>query len=289
MGFTRYLPLFKLRICSLITFSAVVGLIAAGSRPGSVGRVVFLVIATMLASASASAFNHYFDSDIDSLMNRTRKRPLPSGTVLSARAVLVTAILLFALSLLVSFQALNFMVALHLALGAFVYAIVYTVWLKRRSWLNIIIGGLAGSFAVLAGGASVSPEFCAPPVLLAVVMFFWTPSHFWSFAIYHREEYEKAGVPMLPVVVGDGRTALYILINTVFLVASSLVPFFMGYSGWIYMASAVSVGAYFIFWNIRLLKRPERDVAWKNFKVSMIYLGILFTSVIIDMSVKGLF
>ncbi len=286
-GYGRYLPLFKLRICSLIAFSAIAGLMAARTGPGTAGKAVFLIIATMLAAASASAFNHYFDSDIDSVMKRTRNRPLPSGAVISSRVVLAAAAALFALSLVVSFQALNFMVSLHLALGAFVYAVVYTVWLKRRSWLNIIIGGLAGSFAVLAGGASATPEFCTPPVLLAVVMFFWTPSHFWSFAIYHKEEYQAAGVPMLPVVVGDSRTALYILINTVLLVASSLLPFFLGYSGWIYMGAALSVGAYFILWNVRLLKSPDKAVAWKNFKVSMMYLGILFTSVIIDQALRG--
>ncbi|MBI2413664.1 MAG: protoheme IX farnesyltransferase [Deltaproteobacteria bacterium] len=286
MWIRSYLPLFKLRICSLITFSAIVGLIAAESF--SAGKMAFLIIATMLASASASAFNHYFDSDIDSLMKRTKRRPLPSGAVVSGRTVLLLATALFLLSLFVTFNTLNGMVALHLALGAFVYAIIYTVWLKRRSWMNIIIGGLAGSFAVLAGGASVNPGFCLPPVLLAVVMFFWTPSHFWSFAIYHKEEYEKAGVPMLPVVVGDGRTALYILINTVLLVASSIIPFLMGYNGWIYLAAAVSVGAYFIFWNIRLFRNPSKDLAWKNFKISMMYLGVLFTAVIADVVLKPL-
>lgn len=288
MEIKRYLPLFKLRICSLITFSAIVGLIAAQSRDFAFGKLMFLVVATMLASTSASAFNHYFDSDIDAIMKRTKKRPLPSGGLVNSRTVLLIAVALFAASLLVSFKALNTMVAVHLALGAFVYAIVYTVWLKRRSWLNIIIGGLAGSFAVLAGGASVNPEFCMPPVLLAIVMFFWTPSHFWSFAIYHREEYKKAGVPMLPVVIGDSRTALYILINTVLLVASSLVPYFLGYNGPIYLAAAVAVGVYFIAWNIRLLKNPSKDIAWKNFKISMMYLGVLFGSVIVEMGYKAL-
>ncbi len=284
-----YLKLFKLRICSLITFSAIVGLIATQTGGFSISRAAFLITATMLASASASAFNHYFDSDIDSIMKRTKGRPLPSGSGISNRTVLIAAGALFLLSILVAVKALNSMVAIHLALGAFVYAFVYTVWLKRRSWMNIIIGGLAGSFAVLAGGASVRPGLCVPPVLLAIVMFFWTPSHFWSFAIFHREEYEKAGVPMLPCVIGDRKTALYTLINTVLLVAASFVPFFMGYNGWIYFSAAVSVGAYFISWNIKLLKNPSKEVAWKNFKISMMYLGVLFTAVIIDMSLKGIY
>ncbi|HBG46924.1 MAG TPA: protoheme IX farnesyltransferase [Deltaproteobacteria bacterium] len=287
MTVMKYLPVFKLRICSLITFSAIVGLISSASGGFSFGKMAFLVLATMLAAASASAFNHYFDSDIDSVMKRTSRRPLPSG-VAGSRVVLVMAAALFILSLAVSFTALNYMVALHLALGAFVYAIIYTVWLKRRSWVNIIIGGLAGSFAVLAGGASASPDLCMPPVLLAIVMFFWTPSHFWSFAIYHRDEYAKAGVPMLPVVVGDRRTALYTLINTILLVTSSLVPWVLGYSGVVYLASAVLLGAYFIYWNVRLVRDPAREIAWKNFKVSMLYLGVLFTSVIVDMAVRNM-
>lgn len=282
----KYLPLFKLRICSLITFSAIVGLVATQTSGFTYDKLLYLTIATMLASTAASAFNHYFDRDIDVVMKRTKKRPLPAG-IGSSKAVLWVSALFFGLSILVSLKALNYMVALHLALGAFVYAIVYTVWLKRKSWMNIIIGGLAGSFAVLAGGASVNPEFCLPPVLLAIVMFFWTPSHFWSFAIFHKEEYAKAGVPMLPVVVGDNKTAVYILINTILLVASSFLPFFLGYSGWIYFGAAVFVGANFIIWNIRLIKNPTKEVAWQNFKTSMMYLGVLFFSVVVDMSLKG--
>lgn len=288
MGIKSYLPLFKLRICSLITFSAIVGLIAAQSGGVSIGKVFFLIVATMLASAAASAFNHYFDSDIDSVMKRTKRRPLPSGGVINPKAVLVISAVFFLLSILISVKALNIMVALHLAIGAFIYAFIYTAWLKRRSWMNIIIGGLAGSFAVLAGGASAQPEFCLPPVLLAVVMFFWTPSHFWSFAIFHREEYEKAGVPMLPVIIGENRTAVYILINTVLLVLSSLVPYFLGYNGLIYLAAAVIVGVYFIVWNVRLIRNPAKDIAWKNFKISMMYLGVLFSSVIVEMTFKSI-
>lgn len=292
MALAAYLKLFKLRICSLITFSAIVGLVAAGSATASGSlawdKAAFLIISTMLASTAASAFNHYFDRDIDTLNARTKGRPLPSGGVFSSRAVLIISGALFILSIAVSAISLNRMVALHLFLGAFVYAVVYTAWLKRKSWMNIIIGGLAGSFAVLAGGASAEPGLCIPTLLLAVVMFFWTPSHFWSFAIFHREDYEKAGVPMLPVLIGDARTSYYILINTVILVASSLMPFFLGYNGWIYLATAVSSGAYFILWNVRLIRNPSKDVAWKNFKISMAYLGSLFAAVIIDMIFRGL-
>lgn len=282
----NYLPLFKIRICSLITFSAVVGLISASSGNISARSIAFLILTTMMASASASAFNHYFDMDIDAVMKRTQKRPMPSVSIDNSRKILLIAALLFIASILVSFNALNYMVSLHLFLGALVYGVVYTVWLKRKSWLNIIIGGLAGSFAVLAGGASAAPEFCVLPVLLAVIMFFWTPSHFWSFAIVHREEYAKAGIPMLPVVIGDSKTAGYILLNTTLLVISSLLPSLFGYLSNFYTITAILVGAFFIIRNIQLIKKPTKEIAWKNFKASMLYLGALFLAVIIDISIK---
>ncbi|MBI5588127.1 MAG: protoheme IX farnesyltransferase, partial [Deltaproteobacteria bacterium] len=162
------------------------------------------------------------------------------------------------------------------------YVVLYTVWLKRRSWTNIIIGGLAGSFAVLAGGASSTPGLCAPPLLLALVMFFWTPSHFWSFAIVHREDYGKAGVPMLPNVVGESRTARYILANTVSMVALSFLPALFGYMGMVYAAAAAASGVYFIIRNIQLVRDTSKDNAWKNFKASMLYLGVILLAVIID-------
>lgn len=278
----NYLPLFKLRICSLITFSAVVGLISTASANISITNILFLIIATMLASMSASCFNHYFDMDIDAVMKRTQTRPIPSGSINGGRKTLLIATVLFIAAILVSFNALNYMVSMHLFLGALVYAVVYTAWLKRRSWSNIIIGGMAGSFAVLAGGASAAPELCLLPVLLAITMFFWTPSHFWSFAIAHREEYAKAGIPMLPVVIGDSKTAKYILLNTILLVISSLLPSLFGYLGVIYTITAIGVGIFFLIRNLQLIKNPAKDIAWKNFKASMAYLGALFLAVIID-------
>lgn len=282
----NYLPLFKLRICFLITFSAVVSLISTSSGNISIRNVLLLIIVTMMASAGASAFNHYFDMDIDAVMERTRKRPIPSGIVTDSKKTLLVSVFLFITSILISFKAINHMVALHLFLGAVVYAVVYTVWLKRRSRLNIVIGGLAGSFAVLAGGASATPELCMPPLLLATIMFFWTPSHFWSFAIVHREDYEKAGIPMLPVVIGNLKTTRYILLNTILLVISSLLPSFLGILGVFYTVVASAVGLFFITRNIQLLLHTSKETALKNFKASMIYLGVLFTAIIIDVSIK---
>lgn len=279
---SSYIPLLKLRISCLITFSAIVGAIAGSTKGMSFWNTVFLVIVTMLASAGASAFNHYFDRDIDCLMGRTSKRPLTSPDFGSPQKALYLAIALMIVSLGLSYLTLNAMVAIHLFLGAFVYVVLYTIWLKRRNWSNIIIGGLAGSFAVLAGGASASPDLCFPPVVLAVFMFFWTPSHFWAFAIVHKEEYRKAGVPMLPVIVGDRKTAVYILINTILLFISSLVPSYLGYLGAFYLTVAVVCGLYFILKNVQLILNPSREMAWSNFKVSMFYLAAVFSAVIFD-------
>lgn len=278
----KYLPLFKIKICILITLSAVVGFILTASGDITVRSAISLILVTMFASASASAFNHYFDMDIDAVMERTKRRPIPSGSIVSSEKVLAIAVVLFLLAILLSLGALNYMVALHLFLGAFVYGVLYTVWLKRRSWANIIIGGLAGSFAVLAGGASARPELCLPPLLLALVLFFWTPSHFWSFAIAYREEYKKAGIPMLPVVIGSSKTARYILVNTLFLVTASILPYLFGHLGIFYVIIALIGGAYFLIKNIQLLLDRSKEVAWKNFRASIHYLWLLFIGIIVD-------
>lgn len=275
----RYLPLFKLRICWLITVSALVGLMSA---PGVVSfeKAAYLALATMAAAAAASALNHYFDMDIDRVMERTRARPLEEGC--TPFVALASAGLLLVFSVMVALSKLGYMAALHLMLGAFVYAVVYTAWLKRRSWANIIVGGLAGSFAMLAGGASSSTGFCAATLMLAVVMFFWTPSHFWSFAIAHRDDYDRAGVPMLPSVVGNRKASVYILVNTVFLVAASFAPFMTGNLGLVYFGAALLAGAFFLYRNTQLVRDTSKSLALMNFRASMAYLGVLFAGVALD-------
>ena len=278
----QYIPLFKLKICILITFSAIVGLILTSPGKVSMSNALILIITTILASGSASAFNHYYDMDIDALMDRTKGRPLPTGSIINPQNVLIISVILFLSAIFISAALLNYVVSIHLALGAIVYGVIYTAWLKRRTWTNIIIGGLAGSFAVLAGGASANPEFCLPPLLLAVVLFFWTPSHFWSFAIALKDDYRKAGIPMLPVVVGNSKTAWYIFLNTIFLIASSLLLPIYGSLGTLYTVVAILAGGYFIFRNIQLLRNPSKEVAWRNFRDSIIYLKIIFIAIIVD-------
>lgn len=278
----QYMPLFKLKICILITFSAIVGLVLTSPGNVSLRTVLILIITTILASGSASAFNHYYDMDIDAVMDRTKGRPLPTRSIINPNNVLMISVVLFISGIILAALLLNYVAALHLALGAVFYGVIYTVLLKRRTWTNIIIGGLAGSFAVLAGGASANPEFCLPPLLLAVVLFFWTPSHFWSFAIAQKDDYRKAGIPMLPVIAGNSKTAWYILINTIFLLVSSFMLSVYGTLGTLYTVVAVIAGGYFIFRNIQLLRNPSKEVAWRNFRDSIIYLKVIFLAIIAD-------
>ncbi len=277
----EYVPLIKLRIDVFITLSGLIAALATAGGGLPIRHVLWLSLAIMLASASSALFNQYVDRDIDGVMSRTRNRALPAGRV-APREVFTVGVVLGIAGLGIAGLVFNSIVALHLLLGAFVYSVVYTVWLKRRSRFNIVIGGLSGSFAILAGGASVRPELCATPLLLALVMFFWTPSHFWALSMAYRDDYARAGIPMLPVLVGQCKTAWAISINTILLVASSILPFWFGTMGWVYLVGALISGIYFLCQNFRLVRDPSPALAWTNFKASMAYLGLLMVVVVLD-------
>jgi protoheme IX farnesyltransferase len=183
---------------------------------------------------------------------------------------------------LIALLAFNWVVALHLFLGAFVYGIVYTVWLKRRHWTNIIIGGAAGSFAVLAGAAAFDASQWLLPTLMAITLFLWTPSHFWSLAIMIKDDYAKAGVPMLPVVRGDAVTAKWIFANTIALVISALLPTLFGELGPLYAIVSTGFGLRFLWLNWQLVRDPSRPLARMNFLFSMQYLAGVFLAVVVD-------
>jgi protoheme IX farnesyltransferase len=188
---------------------------------------------------------------------------------------------LLLLSTGVASWAFNPTVALNVFMGAFFYGVVYTLWLKRRTPLNIVIGGAAGSFAVLAGAAAADPGLSATSILLALVLFLWTPPHFWSLAIYLHKDYEDAGVPMLPVVKGDAVAAKIILINTVALVVVSILPVFYG-MGWIYLAGALLGGLYFIYKSVLLVGDPTPKIAISCFLASLVQLSVLLVAAIVD-------
>src|SRR5450830_2153818 len=250
----RILGLFKLRIGFVIMIAALAGFaVTPGAGPGGIPLAV-LALAVLIASASAGAFNQYVEYDTDRLMLRTRDRAFATGELRHTPAWLALIGILLAGSVAAAWYATTPLAALYVFLGAFFYAIVYTVWLKRRTWLNIVIGGLAGSFAVLAGAAAVTPTLGAVPLLLALVLFLWTPSHFWCLAIANSSDYATAGVPMLPVVVGNARAAQIVFASTLALVGVSLLPVFFG-AGLIYFAGALTGGAHFIKKNVELVRQ----------------------------------
>ncbi len=284
MTLRSYVELMKLRIGLMVALMAVMGYVAVADKIDA-RALVLLALAMLLGSASSSVFNHFYDRDIDRLMARTSNRPLANGTNLHPARVLWFAAFLLAAGCGLAMVCFNLIVAVHLFLGAFFYAIVYTVWLKRRTWINIVIGGAAGSFAVLAGGAAVDPSRWLLPFLLSVTLFLWTPSHFWALAILLKDDYEKAHVPMLPVVKGVPATARAIFINTLLLVASTFLPAAFGELSWVYGIAAAALGAWFT-WNCwRLLKNPDKLVARRVFFDSMIYLVGLFVAVLVDVNV----
>ena len=282
----RVFNVFKLRIGIVIAFTALAGIAVTPGPALAAWQVFLLGLAVLVSSASAGAFNQYYERDLDRRMARTQRRPFATGVFQAGRGWLALIAAMVAGSTLAAALALNPWAALYTFLGAFFYAIVYTVWLKRRTWLNIVIGGLAGSFAVLAGAAAVTPALGAVPLALALVLFLWTPSHFWCLAIAYHKDYAAAGVPMLPVVVGDARAARIILFNTVLLVAASLAPAWYGMGG-VYLAGAVVGGAYFLKKNIELVRQPDAATAMRCFHASLAQLTLLLTAAMIDAAIAA--
>jgi heme o synthase len=279
------LNLFKLRIGVAIAFAAAAGLAVQQGMKLSFPEELTLVLSVLIASAAAGAFNQYVEVDLDRRMSRTRGRPFVTGALEHRPAWLWAIGAMLAASVLATALATNPVAALYVFLGAFTYGVVYTVWLKRRTWWNIVVGGLAGSFAVLAGAAAVSPSPGPDALALALVLFLWTPPHFWSLAIACRRDYAAAGVPMLPVVVGDARAARAIFASAVLLVAASLVPFFYD-RGVVYLAAAAVGGAYFLAKCAALVRRPMRMPARAAFLASLVQLCAVLFGAMLDVAVS---
>lgn len=281
LPFRAVMCLFKLRIGVVITFTALAGLAVSSGPSLSLTQLIVLTLSVLVSSASAGAFNQYYEHDLDPLMARTKTRPFVTGELKHGPLWLVVIAALTVLSVGSAWIALNAWSALFVFLGAFFYAVVYTVWLKRRTWLNIVFGGLAGSWAVLAGATAADPQVGAVPLALAFVLFLWTPPHFWSLAIAFRGDYAAAGVPMLPVVVGDKRAAKTIFISTLALVAASFLPLAFGL-GMIYGAGAAAGGFLFIQKAWRLFQDPNKKTAMICFHASLIQLTLVLLAAIID-------
>lgn len=275
--------LIKLRVIGLVTFTAMVAAIVAGQQVGHAGPLARLFVAGMLTAAGAAAFNQYFDRDVDKAMGRTHQRPIPAGKIAPMTALILGAILI-ASGLALSWQ-LGRIVTLHVGIAAIVYVLIYTVWLKRRTPWNIVIGGWTGSAPLLAAWGAVAPIGWGAWALAGIV-FLWTPPHFWSLALCKESEYRRAGIPMLPVVVGTEKTVRAIVAGALLTLAVSLVPVFTRDLGLIYLIVAVAAGVGFVMSSWRLLRNPTIPLAWKNYKFSNYYLLVVFLGMIVDVAVR---
>ncbi len=280
------LGLFKLRIGVLIMVTALVGALVTPGAGLSLLQWAVLALSVLVASASAGAFNQYWERSNDRLMARTRNRAFVTGAIVASPFWLGVMALMLAVAVTAAAFVLNPVSALFVFLGAFFYAVVYTVWLKRRTAWNIVIGGLAGSFAVLAGAAAVDAGLGPLPLLLALVLFLWTPPHFWSLAIAGSDDYAAAGIPMLPVVVGNRRAARTVLVSTILLVSVSLLPLAFG-AGIAYGLGAVAGGGWFLHKAILLDRAPgQRTAAITCFLSSLVQLGVLLLGAGIDAALR---
>lgn len=255
-----------------------------GANTLGVQGLLLLALFVLVASASAGAFNQFIEQDIDGLMERTRTRPFITGALPHHPLWILVIGLMLATSVSLAGIIFNWLVGMYIFLGAFFYAVVYTLWLKRRTPLNIVIGGASGSFAVLAGAAAADMRLGADAFLLALVLFLWTPPHFWALAIALHKDYQAAKIPMLPVVKGDEVAARIILINTVILTLVSILPVFFS-MGVVYLFGALVGGGYFVWKSLKLVENPSPKTAMGCFFASLIQLSLVLVSAIIDIAV----
>jgi heme o synthase len=281
MNFSAYYELTKPRVVALIVFTAIIGMFLAVPGLPPLKPVLFGSLGIWLAAASAAAINHLLDQRIDALMSRTAHRPLPTGG-LNSRQVLVFAVALGVLSMALLVWQVNVLTAGLTFASLIGYAIVYTGFLKRATPQNIVIGGAAGAAPPVLGWAAISNTVDPHALLLFLIIFIWTPPHFWALAIFRREDYAKALIPMLPVIYGVTYTRWQILFYTVLLFVVSLLPWITGMSGLFYLGGAVVLGAVFLYYAIRLLNPPDELFAMEVFKYSIWYLMALFAFLLLD-------
>lgn len=273
--------LFKIRIGLAISLSAVAGFSVTPGVSLPAWQIAVLGLTTLGASAAAGAFNQLVEADLDARMARTRQRPFVTGRYKPGVGWYLGILLLLAGSVTVAGMVLNPLVGMYLFLGAVTYGVVYTVLLKRSTPWNIVIGGLSGTFAVLAGSAAVSPVPGPVPAIMAMVLFLWTPPHFWSLAAALEKDYAAARVPMLPVVIGIERGARVIFAHTLVLVIISLLPGLFGY-GPVYMLPAALGGGYFAYRSWAFMRTPRPDMAMRTFFASLVQLVLVLTGAMLE-------
>jgi heme o synthase len=278
---SEYLQLTKPRVVALLVFCAVIGMFLAVPGIPPWRALVFGTLGIWLASGSAAAFNHLIDERIDKLMARTARRPLATGK-LNARQVLVFAMVLGVVSMVVLATQVNVLTAWLTFGGLIGYALVYTAYLKRATPQNIVIGGLAGAIPPVLGWTAVTGALHPFALQLCLIIFVWTPPHFWALAIFRREDYARAKIPMLPVTHGVRYTQWNILLYTILLVIVSLLPSLTGHSGLIYFGGAAVLGIGFLYYAFRLMNPPDEYFPMRVFKYSVIYLMALFAFLLAD-------
>ena len=277
----QYLELCKPRVVSLILFTAVVGMFL--SVPGWPPLLAVLAgtAGIGLAAASAAAINHLLDRRIDAVMARTRNRPLPQGQ-LDARNVLVFALVLGTISMLILVLWVNMLTAVLTFVSLIGYAVIYTVWLKRATPQNIVIGGAAGAAPPLLGWTAITAQLDPHALLLFLIIFVWTPPHFWALAIYRRDDYKAVDIPMLPVTHGINFTRWHILFYTILLVIVTTLPYLTGMSGLLYLAGVSVLNAGFLWYALRMLRSNDRQLPMQAFGYSITYLMVLFIFLLAD-------
>jgi protoheme IX farnesyltransferase len=283
-----YLALMKPRVMSLVIFTALVGLaVAPGNLHPATAFTALLCIA--VGAGASGALNMWYDADIDALMTRTARRPVPMGRVKPGEA-LAFGLTLASFAVVVLGLLVNVLAAGLLAFTIFFYIAVYTMWLKRSTPQNIVIGGAAGALPPMIGWAAVTGSMSFEPVLLFLIVFLWTPPHFWALALYRTEEFARAGIPMLPVVAGDASTRRHILVYTLILVPVGIAPWPLGYAGPFYGVTAIVTGALMVLLACQVLRerRPVDSASRHLFAFSILYLFLLFATLLVERGWGGL-
>jgi len=274
----------KPRVMSLVIFTCAVGLLIAPTKI-NLFDATFSLVAVALGSGAAGALNMWYESDLDSVMTRTCLRPIPTGK-LTRNQALIFGILSSFFSVIILFLFSNLVAATTLVMTILFYVFIYTIWLKRKTSQNIVIGGAAGALPPVIGWAIATNEISLEPMLLFLIIFIWTPSHFWALSLYKSEDYRKAKIPMLPVTAGTKTTKLNILVYALILFPVAISPFILNFSGKVYLLTALILSGYYVFISYRLFKEKnpikEKKLATKLFGYSILYLFMIFTSILID-------
>jgi protoheme IX farnesyltransferase len=277
-----YWQLLKPRVMSLVVFSGFAGLwIAPGREEMHPVLAAVAILCLAIGAGASGAINMWYDRDIDSIMNRTKKRPIPAGRILPSDG-LAYALVLSVLSVMVLAFATNYMAAAVLAFASFFYAVIYTMLLKRSTAHNIVIGGAAGAFPPMVGWVAVTGSIDPMAFWMFMIIFLWTPPHFWALALVSNEDYKRAKIPMMPLVAGDQSTRIQMLVYSVVLLIATLVPWYMGYAGSIYGVSALVLGGLFTMSSVKVLLDKSDKAAKLMFGYSILYLFLLFFALMVD-------